>query len=163
MTEDEVTVPIPQVHTIPLTVSPIATILTFTFPHPFTVTIGHIAVLPHFHKVVLIDIALMIVGTDTGTGSDGAVCHHRTYRHPRLTVEEQLTDLTLITSEEALTAIGNMNPSLLASLTDEIKHPTILLITNLHHWVVGGTSDRKDRIDSPITDALTDKIVTDSR
>ena len=87
MAEDELTFPVTEMHTVPPTVTPIAAILAFSLTHPFTLTVGLVAVLPYLHEIVLIDIPLVVVGTDTGTSGDGAVCHHRTYRHASLTVE----------------------------------------------------------------------------
>ena len=38
-----------------------------------------------------------------------------------------------------------------------------MLVANLHHWIMGGTTHREDRVDTPIADTFSNKIVTDSR
>ena len=65
---DEIALIITKMHTAALTVSEVFTLGTLTLPHPFTVTVRLETVLPDVHEIILIDIALMIVGTDAGTG-----------------------------------------------------------------------------------------------
>ena len=65
---DEITLIITKMHTATLTVSEVFTLGTLALPHPFTVAVGLETVLPNVHEIILVDIALMIVGTDAGTG-----------------------------------------------------------------------------------------------
>ena len=65
---DEIALIITKMHTAALTVSEISALGTLALPHPFTVTVRQETLLPDIHEIILIDIALMIVGTDAGTG-----------------------------------------------------------------------------------------------
>lgn len=65
---DEIALIITKMHTAALTVSEVSALGTLPLPHPFTVTVRQETLLPDIHKIILIDIALMIVGTDAGTG-----------------------------------------------------------------------------------------------
>ena len=96
MTQDEVPVRITEMHTITSAITPIATALAVFLAHPLTIPVRYIAILPYLHKVILIDISLIVIRTDTGTSRNGTVCHHRTYRHTCMTVEEQVADLSFI-------------------------------------------------------------------
>ena len=149
MAEQESAFAIAEMHAVTLTVTEILTFGTFTIPHPFTMTVGRIAVLPHLHEVILINIPLVIVGTDTGTGSDGAVGHHRAHRHTSLTGEEATARLTLVVAEEALTAIVCLDAPLFANHLDEIKHPTEFPVGQPHHRIRGCPTDREDGEESP--------------
>lgn len=65
---DEIALIITKMHTATLAVSEVSALGTLTLPHPFTVTVRKETVLPDIHEIILVDIALMIVGTDAGTG-----------------------------------------------------------------------------------------------
>lgn len=93
MTEQQFAVAIAEVHAIALTIAEILTVGTLVALHPTAVTIQHVTVLPHVHEVVLVDIPLIIVGTDAGAGSDGTVGHHGTHADARLTGEETVAHL----------------------------------------------------------------------
>lgn len=65
---DEIALIITKMHTAALAVSEVSALGTLALPHPFTVAVGLETVLPDVHEIILVDIALMIVGTDAGTG-----------------------------------------------------------------------------------------------
>lgn len=65
---DEIALIITKMHTTALAVSEVSALGTLTLPHPFTVAVRLETVLPDVHEIILVDIALMIVGTDAGTG-----------------------------------------------------------------------------------------------
>lgn len=163
MAEDETALAIAQVHAVAPAEPPIATVLAVVLAHPVALAIGQITVLPYVHEVVVIDIALMIVGTDAGTGGDGAVGHHGAYRHTCLTVEKHIANLTFVTTQETLAAIRGIDAALLTCLTDEVEHPPILFVADFHHGVAGSTAYGEDGIDAPIADALADEIVAHER
>ena len=76
VTEQQLAVAVTQMHAIALTISEITAKGTLVLLHPTTVTIQHITVLPHLHEVILVYVTLIVVGTDAGAGSNGAVGHH---------------------------------------------------------------------------------------
>lgn len=96
MAEQQFAVAVAQVHAIALTVAEVLAVGTLAATHPFTVAVGGIAVLPDIHEVVLVDVALMVVGTDAGTGGNGAVGHHGTNGDTGLTGEQPVAHLTLV-------------------------------------------------------------------
>lgn len=58
--------------------------------------------LPYFHEIILVDVALMIIGTDVGTGGDGTIHQDRTYRYAGLAGVEIIAYVALIIAHEAL-------------------------------------------------------------
>jgi len=70
---------ISQMHTVALTIAEVFAPGTFVLFHPRTVTVRLESRLPYFPEVVLIDVALVIVGADTATSTDGTVNQDGTY------------------------------------------------------------------------------------
>ena len=68
VTEEEFAFTIAQMHAVSLTIAEEVAVGTGTCAHPFAVAIGLEAVFPHIHEVVLVDVALVVVATDAGTG-----------------------------------------------------------------------------------------------
>lgn len=75
VTEQEFAVTVAQVHPVATTIAEVPAVGTLASTHPLTVAVGSIAVLPHLHEVILIDVPLGIVGPDAGTGGNGTVGH----------------------------------------------------------------------------------------
>ena len=69
----EFAVAIPQMEAVALTVSPHFAMGTLVGLHPFAVTVFLEAVLPHLPEAVLVDVALMIIASDTEAARDGAI------------------------------------------------------------------------------------------
>ena len=101
-------------HAVALTVAEILAVGTLARTHPFALTIGRITVLPNLHEVVFVDIALMVVGSDAGTGSNRTIGHHRTHRYTCLTSEQPTTHIAFVVAKEALAAVVYTNTTLLA-------------------------------------------------
>ena len=76
MAEHQAAIFLAKVHTTSSTVAEVLAILTFTCPHPLAVSVGSKALFPHIHEIVGIDVSLMIVCTNAGTGRDAAVHKH---------------------------------------------------------------------------------------
>ena len=113
-----------------------------------------VTVLPHVHKVILIDIALIVVGSDAGTGCDGTVGHHGTHADSSLTGEETVTHLTLVVTEESFAAVVSPNAPFLTYLFDKVEHTSELFIRQSHHRIEGSASNRENRKESPTLDTL---------
>ena len=96
MAEEKVSFFVAKVHTAAFAVAEHLAVSAGILAHPVAIAIGLKAVFPYVPEAVFVDISLMIVGTDTGTGSDGTIGHHRTYRHTGLTGEEPVAHLSLI-------------------------------------------------------------------
>ena len=154
VTKQEFAVAIAQMHAITLTIAEVFALGTFVFLHPLAVAIGMIAILPHFHEVVFVDVSLIIDCPDAGTGSDRTVGHYRPYRHTSLTGEETTAHLTFVIAKKALTTIVCTDTSFLTYLFNIVEDPTEFLIRESHVRIEGCTTYRKDGKESPTFDAL---------
>ena len=85
MTKQQLAFFVAKVHPVASAVAEIFTCGALIRFHPFAVAIGEVASLPYLHEVILVDIPLMVVGADAGTGADCAVGHHRAYGDASLT------------------------------------------------------------------------------
>ena len=128
MTEQETAVAVAQMHAVALTVAEILAVGTNTATHPLALAIGCIAVLPNIHEIVLVDVALMIVGTDAGTGCNGAVGHDGTHGDACLSGEETVTHLALIVAQKALTTIVGTDAPFLTGSFDELEESAELVV-----------------------------------
>ena len=147
MAEQKLAIIATKMHAITLTVTEVLTLGTLVFLHPLTMTIGVVTVFPYFHEVVLIDIALIIVGTDTGTSSNRAIGHHRTYRDASLTREKTGTHLTFVITKETLASIIHLDATFLSRLLQILKNATkLLIIGSLAARPTGKTVKRRQRL-----------------
>ena len=73
MAELEAAVRVPQMHAAAFTVAEELAFSAFVFLHPGSVAINLEAVVPHFHKIVLVYVALVVVRPDAHAGGDRAV------------------------------------------------------------------------------------------
>lgn len=105
--EEEVTVAVVQVHTVALAVAEKGTVGTHTFFHPATISEGLEAVLPHIHEVILVDVALVVVGTNAGTGGDRAVRQNGGDTDAGVAGIEAIAHLALVATEEALATVAD--------------------------------------------------------
>ena len=110
-----------QMHTITFTITEETAIGTLSFLCPFTVTEFTETIFPYIHKIILIDIPLMIITTDTRTGRDRTVCQDRSYAYSGIAGVEMVTYLSLIFSQKAFTSERNMHPTLRIRLINSIK------------------------------------------
>lgn len=80
-------------HAVSLAVTEEITIGTSVFLHPLPVAGRLETVFPYIHKVIPVDIALIEIAADTGTGRDRTICQDRTYADTGITREEIVTYL----------------------------------------------------------------------
>ena len=118
---------------------------------------------PHLHKVIVVDVALMIVGTDAGTSRYAAICQYRTDGDACLTAEEMVANVTFVVAKKTLAAVVGMDSSLLARFSDELENAAELFVGKAHLRVVGGTSYREYGEQAPVVDSLADKIFLECR
>ena len=76
--------------------------------------------LPHLHKIILVDVALMIIGTDAGTGRDVSIHQNGTNCYASLACLEMIADIALVIAHEALTAVAAIYQALLTSKLDKV-------------------------------------------
>ncbi len=105
--EEEVTVAVVQVHTVALAVAEKGTVGTHTFFHPATIAEELETVLPHIHEFIVVDVALMVVGTDAGTGGYRAVRQNGGDTDASIAGVEAIAHLALVATEKALATVAD--------------------------------------------------------
>ena len=75
MAEQQPTFVVAQVQAVSFAVTPVATVFAVACLHPVVVAMRLEAMLPDIHEVVLVDVALLVVRTDAGAGTDAAIDH----------------------------------------------------------------------------------------
>ena len=81
--------------------------------------------LPYFHEIILVDVALMIIGTDAGTGGDGTIHQDRTHRYASLARIKMIANVALIIAHEALTAVAAIYQAFLASELNKLQDASV--------------------------------------
>ena len=148
-------------HAVTLTVAEVATVGAIARLHPFPMAVGRVAVLPYVHKVVFVDVALMIVGTDAGTRPNRAVGQHAAHRDACLAGEEQVAHFALVVAQEALATVVYADFSLCARSLDIIKHAPELFVCESHHGVLCSPAYRENGEEPPALDSLCDEETLD--
>ena len=143
MTEHQLAVRVTEVHSVALAPFPVLAVGAVVFPHPIPVTVGLEAMLPDIHKIILVDVALVIVRTDARAGGDRTVNQHGTDSNTGLAGIEMIPHITLIRAEEAFATITGLDPPLLSGLLDEIQHPTEHLRWKLKIRIQSGAALRE--------------------
>ena len=151
--EEQATVTIVQVHAVALAVAEEGTIGTRAGLCPTAVAEGLEAVLPHVHKVVAVDVAQVVVGTDAGTGGDGAVCQNGGNADTSIAGVEAVAHLALVTAEETLAAVAGMYFPLAAGTADEVHQTFEIAVVQLELGITGGTPHGENGKQTPATDA----------
>ena len=148
-------------HAVALTVAEVFAVGTLVTTHPFTIAVQHIAVLPYIHEVILIDVALIVVCADAGTGSDGTVGHHGAHADAGLTGEETVTYFTLVVTQEAFAGEFGRYNAFPAGSPDKLHQADMLFTRQLQLRVLGGTSYRENGKEPPSFEAQADEKVAD--
>ena len=163
VTEHVLALVITQVHPVASAVAPVTAVFTFTRPAPLERAMGLVAMLPDIHEVILVNIALVVVGTYAGTGGNGTVGHDRADGNAGLAMEEMIADVRLVFSEITLAAIAGMDATLLACFLEKLEHATELLGAEAHVGVVLSTSYGEDGVDAPMGNTFFDEEIAYGR
>ena len=149
-------------HAVASAVAPVFTCFAVALAHPFPVAVRVIFLFPHLHEVItVVDVPLIIVGTDAGTGGNTAVGHHRAHGDARLTREETVANLAFVVAQKALTAVVGTYAPLQTCTLDELKHAAELLVAQQHLGVFRSPSHGEHAEQSPPRDALSDEKLLD--
>ena len=89
-----------QMKTVTVAVTEETTFGTVASALPLVGAVGLVAVLPDIPKLVLVDVALMVAGTDAGTGGNGSVGHDRPYGDACLTEEGEVAHFAFVVAHE---------------------------------------------------------------
>jgi len=84
------------VHAISFAITEQVAIGTFALTGPFPVPEFFEAVVPHFHKIILVNIPLVVVGPDTGTTRYRSVNADRSDRNSGMATIKLVTDFSFI-------------------------------------------------------------------
>ena len=154
--------------------------------HPLAIAVGLEAMFPYIHEVITIDIALMVVATDAGTGGNGAIDEDGTNSDASLTGVEMVAYFTFIVSKEPFATVSDgqtpqafchlpktpsNSPSMgrtwrgaggfLTDGTNEIEDKAELFVGELQLGISSCTPYREDREDAPTGHTLADEILMD--
>ena len=89
------------------------------------------AVIPYFHKVVFVDIALVIIGPDAGACRYSPVGKDSAHADARAADEKAVPDVTFIVSQKALAAVGGLDAAFAPRVPDKIHKPAELFAGEL--------------------------------
>ena len=157
MAEHQLALAVAEVHAAAPAEAEVLALCALVLLHPLAVAVGSEALLPDIHEVILVNIALVIVGTDAGAGRDGAVGEDGAYADTRLAEEEMVAHIALVVAEKALTAIADVDASLLACRTDEVHDLTELLRPELEVGIAYGATRGEDGEEAPVLEAEADE------
>ena len=96
VTYHQATFIIAQMHAVAVTIAEETAVGTLSCALPVVGAVRMITVFPHIHEVVLVDISLIIVGTDACAGGDGTIRHHGTNGDARLTGKRMVANLAFV-------------------------------------------------------------------
>ena len=113
-----------QVHTVPFAKAERLAILAFSTTCPIAISEDLEAIVPHVHEIVLVDVSLLVIVSDTQTGGNAAINQDAGCRDTCLTDIEPVAHLRLILAQKALAGIFCMDSSLLTCFHDEIHKTT---------------------------------------
>ena len=156
-------VAVAEVHAVAEAIAPHLAVGTLAGLHPFPVTIHLKLVLPNIPKVVLIDISLMVVGTDAEASRNGAVGQDGGHIDASATRVIMVAHLALITSQKSVASIVYTYPPLLSSPFDEFHHLDELSVGESQFRVVGGTSRGEHGKEPPTANTQRYQIVAELR
>jgi len=159
--EDEFAVIAAEVHATAEAVAPPLTVGAFRIGglHPGAVAVRLETVLPDVDEVVCIDVALIIIGPYAAASRDRAVDSDRGDGEAGLAAEEMVTNLALVSAEEALAAVAGVNATLFAGLRDEVHETTETLRRELEVRVLGRAAYREDCEETPVLQAERDEVL----
>ena len=127
MTEHERAVFSAEVHAPTLAVAEeLAVFAWLQLLHPLAIAVWFEAIFPDLPKIILIDIALIVLTSDTRACRNTAVNQNTCHTHACCTMKEVITDFALIIRHKALAGVRDMQ-SFFAFLADIIQYVTVLL------------------------------------
>ena len=87
---------------------------------PRAVAHNLVAVIPNIPKIVLVNVSLNIVGTQTGAGADRPVHQNRTNVDSGAAEKRRIADFKLVVAEKTLATVRCFDNSLFSCLFDKI-------------------------------------------
>lgn len=138
-----------QVHAVALAVAKEGAVGTQAFLHPRAVAERTVAVVPHVHEVVAIDVSLMKITPDAGAGRQRAVYQDGSHAEPGVARVEMVAHPSLVAAEESLAAVAQVYASLASGQSDEFHQAGKFFARETEVGVQGGASGGKDGEDTP--------------
>ena len=153
MAQEQLSLVVVEVHTVALAIAPQATIGAFTAAGPRAIAKGLEAIVPHIHKVIGIDISLVKIGADAGTGRDRAIGQHRSHIDPGMAGIKMVAHLVFVISQKTLAAITQANAILPAGIAYKIEYAGKLFVGELKFGMLGRPAHREDGENAPVLDS----------
>lgn len=122
MAIEQIAVVVVEVHAAAETIAEHLAIGTRPPPSPLPIAERLEAILPHVPELILVDIALVEVGANRRTPGDRPVDADRRDRDPGGALVEMIADVGLVTTQETLASVADVDTSLLAGSFDELQH-----------------------------------------
>lgn len=148
---------VPQMHAAAATKLPRLAVGTLAGMRPLAIAEREKTVLPYVPEVVVIDIALGVVGADARAAGYIAVDTDRGDGDTGGTHVEVVAHLSLVTAQETLAGIAEIDFTLAARAADKLQHADELLLAEQQALIGSGAAGRKDGEYAPITDTAVDK------
>ena len=161
MAKQQLAVAVVKMHAVASAIAKEGAVGTVTLFHPAVIAVGKVAVFPDVHKVVPVDVALAVVGTDAGAGADGAVDEDRADGDACLAGEEVVAHVGFVASQKSLAAVAGKDAPLLTGSLDEVECAPEFFCCQLHVGVVSSPAHGEDGEDAPVGDALLDEVLLD--
>ena len=151
MAKQQIAFAVVQMHAIALAIAEEGTIGTQAFFHPVSVAIGLETMFPHFHKIVPVNIALVIIGTNAGAGRNRAIRQNRRHTDARTALVKAVAHLALISTQKTLATVTGMYLAFLSRTFDKLHQPRKIVMTQLKLRIACRTSHRENGKQSPAT------------
>lgn len=148
-----------EMHAVAFAIAPKGAIGTLAPARPRAVAKRLEAVVPHLHEIIGIDITLVKIGSDTGTGRDGAVGQHRRHINSGMTGIKMVAHFVFVIPQKTFATIAEADAFLVAGGTDKIEHAGELFVGELQFGMLGGTAYREDGKNTPVLYAGFDKEI----
>ena len=153
---------ITQVHPISLTISPHVAVGARPRFHPGMVTVGLELVFPYFQEVIMIDVALGVVGTDTCASRYASVGEDARHGDTRMAKEGVWPHVEFILPHETLTAVVDRYLwTVPLRIEDKVEQVVVMLIREDHLRVGGRPSKREDIDQSPVLHTMGDQPIAE--
>ena len=160
VTEHERTVFATKVHAVAFTIAEERTaVARLNFLHPSTVAIRLEAFVPHVPEMVAVYVALIVLSSDRGAGTDAAVYEYRCNRYAGSTLVEVVTHPALVVRKETFATVTYMSACFTLG-GNEIKHTGELFVSEKQLRVVLGPAHRVYTEQTPVAYTQLPEIIS---
>ena len=150
MTKHQTTIFSAQVHTIAFAeVEHFAVFARLCLSHPIAVAVLLKAILPHIPELIMVDIPLVVLTSDTGASRDTAIDENRGDGYACGTLVEMVAHLAFVVAKKALARVTDMTTCLSLG-HDEIHQLVELVVVEYEFGMLRCAPHGIDTKDTPI-------------